>query len=856
MSVCSESACQGPAAHSLKALLAALLVSTGVVAGASDARAEFVGRPISDVIDEFRAQGLPFVYSSSLVPETLVVLAEPRADQPVDIVREILAPHKLTVRRESGVILIVRDQQTASGTGSIVVVVVHEKEERPVETPVINFEPVLSSKARLKAGVYEYANVAAGRYEVTVAAQGLTSKSRVVDVWPGDAKIITFRLDAARPEIETIAVSASRYEIARDIVPSGFVMDQRTIQSLPDIGDDPLRAVQKLPGAAASGASAKTYIRGGDQDEVGIVLNGARLFDPFHVRDYQSVFSAIDSRALDGVEVYTGGFPVRYGNRMSGMILMESLEPVAERHTEIGLSVYNTSVLTAGRDRDRRWLVSARRGNLDLVIDPQFGSPAYYDAFAEYEWDVSANTTLSWNALYASDRVEIILESDPDELERAVSETENAQVWLQVDNEWSDSLSSKTVFSATWFDNLRRGSLDDEEKLVASVFDDRQVSQVGLRQDFSYRRSDRHVIQWGLQIRQGQADYQYRNSAEYFGLQSLFEGRDEALSRNLVASPDGASYAVHFADRWKLGPTTTAEWGLRWDDQTYTGISDSQFSPRVSLLHGLGEQTELRLSWGRYHQAQEINELQIEDGIVNFWPAQRADHMIAGLRHRFADRYSFRLEIFDKSIDDVRPRFENLFNPLGLIPEVQADRVRLDPSGSRSRGIEVSLERNDGPLRWWATYTLSEATDRINGREELRSWDQRNAFVGGVGFSDERWDLGLVASVRSGWPLTELSLVQDGFDDDGEPLLRAVPGSRNAGRYDTFASVDLRIARKWKLSRGALTAFLEVSNLANRRNPCCLDWDLEENDSEVEVLERGVDYWMPLLPAVGVLWEF
>ena len=23
-----------------------------------------------------------------------------------------------------------------------------------------------------------------------------------------------------------------------------------------------------------------------------------------------------------------------------------------------------------------------------------------------------------------------------------------------------------------------------------------------------------------------------------------------------------------------------------------------------------------------------------------------------------------------------------------------------------------------------------------------------------------------------------------------------------------------------------------------------------------DVFERGIDYWMPLLPAVGVLWEF
>lgn len=91
----------------------------------------------------------------------------------------------------------------------------------------------------------------------------------------------------------------------------------------------------------------------------------------------------------------------------------------------------------------------------------------------------------------------------------------------------------------------------------------------------------------------------------------------------------------------------------------------------------------------------------------------------------------------------------------------------------------------------------------------------------------------------------------------GDIQRTAGPGPRNAGRYPTFANLDLRIARKWKLPRGRLPAFVEVSNLTNRRNQCCLDWDLEEDEvSGEDVFERGIDYWTPLLPAIGVLWEF
>ena len=816
------------------------------------------GRPVVEIIEEFRQDGLNIAYSTNLVAPELVIQQEPSPGEPLDIVRQVLRPHGLTIRTESGVHLVVRFDQGGLEPGSILLVITANRDNQPLDRARLAVEPELPGSERLKPGIYEYSKVPPGRYQFSIELEGFDPVRRVIDVWPGESMVVPIGLDEEKPEIETIAVSASRYEILRDIAASRFVLDQRTIQNMPDIGEDPIRAIQRLPGAAASGASAKTHLRGGESSEIGIMLNGQRLFDPFHIRDYQSIFSTVDARAIEGVEVYTGGFPVQFGNRMSGMVLMESLESLKPRHTEVGFSVFNTSVLTAGNEPDRSWVFSARRGNLDLVIDPQFGSPSYYDVFGDYTWDPSTNTTVSVNALYANDSVDVILESDPAELERVISNTENAQVWVTLDNRWSDELSSRTVLSVVAFQNLRKGTLGDEEKIVATVSDEREVRQVEFRQDFAYSKADRHFLQWGLHIKYGEGEYAYANNAEYFGLPAMFVGQEPSTSLALSAMPEGAAYALYFSDRWKLSDRAMVEWGLRWDDQTYTDLpSDAQLSPRLSLLRALGDNTEFRLSWGRYHQSQEINELQIEDGIDFFWPAQRADHVIAGIRHTLNNRLSTRVELFHKEIKDVRPRFENLFDPLSLIPEVQPDRVRLDPGSATSRGVEVSLDWSNGPLSWWATYVLSEATDRIDGRDELRSWDQRHAFQGGIGWGNEKWDVSVAASVHSGWPLTELTLVEDGVDEDGEIEYVAVPGPRNVGRHATFASLDFRVSRTWKLQRGSLMAFFEVSNLTNRRNPCCLDFDFEEDeDTGEDVFERGIDYWTPLLPAIGVLWEF
>jgi hypothetical protein len=646
-----------------------------------------------------------------------------------------------------------------------------------------------------------------------------------------------------RPTIETIVVAASRYEISRDIATSRFALDQRSIQTMPDIGEDPLRVTQRLPGAAASGASARTHFRGGEESEVGIMLNGQWLFDPYHIRDYQNIFSAIDARAINGVEVYTGGFPARYGDRMSGLVLMESLQLDQPRRNEVGLSVFNTSLLTAGSENRWGWLVSARRGNLDLIIDPKFGSPSYSDFFAELAYEFSPDSRLSLNALYADDGVRVVVESDPEELEQVTSSTRNAQFWLQLDNAWSDALGSSTVLSATSYRNRRNGNTIDPEKMVADVADYRDVNQYGLRQDWTWQPSPMHRVQWGLQAIYGEASYDYTGSAEYGGLQAVYRDQPGTLSRAASARPQGGSYAAYVSDRWKVTADTIVEWGFRWDDQTYTDLpSDSQLSPRLSLLRKLGTDAELRLSWGRYHQSQGIHELQVEDGVTNFWPAQRADHLIAGFRRKIGEVYSLRIEAFHKDLVDVRPRFENLYDPLGILPELQADRVRIDPTSGETRGLEISIDGAPGDWNWWATYTWSEATDRIDGVDVFRSWHQRHAFQAGFGWTDDTWTFAAATNVHSGWPSTSLSLIDE----------EAVPGPRNAEQYGTFASLDLRLSRKFQVRKGTLLAFVEISNATNRRNICCTDWDIDDDDQ----LESSDDYWMPLLPAIGVLWEF
>ena len=66
---------------------------------------------------------------------------------------------------------------------------------------------------------------------------------------------------------------------------------------MPRLADETLRAVQRLPGTATNGFSSLGSVRGGEPNETAIVLDGLRLYEPFHLKNFLSPVSLLDSRA-------------------------------------------------------------------------------------------------------------------------------------------------------------------------------------------------------------------------------------------------------------------------------------------------------------------------------------------------------------------------------------------------------------------------------------------------------------------------------------------------------------------------------------------------------------------------------
>jgi hypothetical protein len=204
----------------------------------------------------------------------------------------------------------------------------------------------------------------------------------------------------------------------------------------------------------------------------------------------------------------------------------------------------------------------------------------------------------------------------------------------------------------------------------------------------------------------------------------------------------------------------------------------------------------------------------------------------------------------------VRPRFENAFDVLTLLPEIQFDRYRIDPMSAEAQGAELRISQGDASQTyfWWLGYAWSEVRDETANGKVMRSWDQTHAVKAGISWRWGQWNFSGAGEVHTGWPKTEL-IATEVPNPDGTHTLEVTATPPGSGRYTVFHTLDVRISRDITLQRGDLTFFLEISNLYNRDNPCCTEYSVETGTLGPELIARE-DHWLPLVPSLGVIWRF
>jgi outer membrane receptor protein involved in Fe transport len=318
----------------------------------------------------------------------------------------------------------------------------------------------------------------------------------------------------------------------------------------------------------------------------------------------------------------------------------------------------------------------------------------------------------------------------------------------------------------------------------------------------------------------------------------------------------GESYAGYLSTRWRALDRLVLELGVRGDHQEYAALSDNQLSPRVGLLFDLPSDSTLRMGWGHYHQSQQPEELQVQDGIIELARAERAEHRTISLERRLSESLSLRAELFDKHYQDLRPRYENFLDTFEIVPEAEPDRIRVHPNTARVYGAELAFsgEPTDA-FDWRLAYSWIRTRDSFDTYTAPRAWDQTHTVVSSLNWIFNNWNLNVFATYHTGWPTTPLY-----FEVSQGPngiLVDTQVGTRNSERLPSYSRIDLRLTRTNLLSNGEFTYFFEIYNALDQDNPCCVD-DVYVYPDNSGALQTYLDYddWLPLLPSFGFSWTF
>ncbi len=653
-------------------------------------------------------------------------------------------------------------------------------------------------------------------------------------------------VDVEEP-LPEVSVYASRYALEGGLAEPSE-LSATDIERVPGSHDDALRALHSLPGLATN-ASGRPYIRGSLTEDVLVRYDNIPLLDPFHLKNFQSLISAIDPAAIERIEVFSGGFPVRYGTRSGGVIDISPPHYPSGHEYRANLSLISGGVSSIGASErwPLEWLGAIRRSTLDLLdpVEDGFGKPQFSDSLGRVRWVTERGAwTAGW--LLLDDRLEL---GAFDEEEFAIARYRDEYVWLARDQQFSDALRTRASVVATSAERSREGTLLRPGVASGELDERRSFDGFEINNDWTYEHSAGSTYTFGGGVSATRANYRYARQSQFAPEIAALFARGLTEDVQLTVSPEVTTYALYGANRRKWS-RFEMELGLRLDAQHYTAADHLQVSPRLNLRYDFSREWRLYGSAGRFTQAQHVEEWRVEEAQQSPDSAQVSIHSILGLEYDSIAGTRVALEAYSKRWTTVAPYFDNQLDPFALLPDLTPDRVRVMPQHSEAVGLELSVNRAiSGALTGWGTLAWSRVADEFRGADFRRSWDQPLSLTAGLAWKGSRASVSALAGWHSGWPRTRLELAPSGSAPGAMHML----GARNAERWSDYYTLDLRGSWTWTFDSGDLSMVLDLTNSTNRRNECCL---ILETAGDSAALGTEVDHWLPAIINIGFTYRW
>ena len=655
--------------------------------------------------------------------------------------------------------------------------------------------------------------VPAGEVEVQVTADryfalAITLDTRAADI--ADAELALAREAPFATSVDVVGISPAAAPATQALQP---VQVLRTPGAL----DNVYRTLQTLPGVAATEEfGSRLAVRGGSPDQNLTMMDGVEIHDPYRLFGLTSAFNP---ETIHRFELATGGFSVKYGDRLSSLLTVENRDGVRDERIagSASLSVTDANVVLEGGlpgSASGSWLVTGRRTYYDLVAsrvtDQDF--PGFADLQAKAVWEPGAGRKVTVFGLRS--RQAAALEIDEDTARGEFQDdTENDLAWARLDASigargqshtviaFSDTRSTFGVDAAFENTSQRSNSPDANAFSTANVVFERTlgVKDVSLRQELAWALGP-HLIEAGGEGHRLSTRLRFeitgdRNPVAANGSSAQGGAGLPDLLDSARGSTRGGAW---LQDTWQIGPRGSVQAGLRLDRAGVT--KETTLSPRVSGSLALGAAARLTAAFGRYTQSPGYEKLAQSDYVLDFTNdaarslrSERASQASAGVERDLGRGARVRLEGYYKRFTDVligrlEPDAERAARvarydfPAALQSSIPADpvitTVPTNDGRGRAYGFDIFVSRPSAPveakLTGWASYTWGRAERQAYGRRYSFEYDRRHAFtmVSSWRFTP-RWELAATTRVASGFPRTaplgvRVAAVEDTVDRDGD----------------------------------------------------------------------------------------
>jgi hypothetical protein len=682
---------------------------------------------------------------------------------------------------------------------------------------------------------------------LSLGATGYIATNHDTELDAGKYKSITVIVEAAPVRIDKLIVTASRFNF-QNLQSSKNTFIKKDIENTISFSNDPIRATERVAGNTSTGLSGKSNTRGGNVNESLIVLDNHILRNPYHFKNFFSLFSTINLSVVDGLDFYSGIFPIEYGGRLSSVLAIQSGDNIGKETHELGADLLNVYYTYRRNNKDfsKQFMASIRTGGQlinDRLIEDSIIQPEFDDAYFKFTQQINNNWQASQHLLVSRDEISIDDVDDEDSGEVAEAGYHDQDLWLQWNFDNHRNATANVLIYTSRKHNNRSGNILNDSSQAALV-EDTLTKYSGIKYNQTINYSDNLSFNFGANLFNEDTKISSSRNINHFGplVEQLGLQRQGLSLFEFDRSGNGID--THFNSRYKLTQKIVFDLGFRYEYKQW--IKETIASPRFNLSYFYNDSTTFRFAIGRHQQSQYIDELLLEDENPEYFDPSSADIAVFEINKELTDHLNLRAEIYYKEYSSTQPYYENLFNGLQVLPDLFFDRVRVTPDDSEARGAEFTISSNYEEVNWSLSYTFSDVDDEIGDIEVPRSWDQHNSlkFNLHTPFNIKyfkNWQLDFNANYHTGWAKTDLIQNGDSFQ----------VGARNKGNFPDFYQLDIKLSKLYQLQSGKLKLALQVNNLLNRENFCCINYQLD--DGELESREKS---WLPLAPNISIVYNW